>query len=75
MNRAPKKDSHHFLEQDEECKVIYKADADNIFMQIADLLNCNLDFIERPDAELTFLYEKEIDFQTAGSKQNYFTKS
>jgi len=42
-------------------------------MQIADLLNCNLDFIERPDAELT-LYEKEIDFQTAGSKQNYFTK-
>ena len=67
------KESHHFLENDEECKVIYQADADIIFMKIAELLNCNLDFIERPDVELT-LYEKEINFQTAGNKQNYFTK-
>ncbi|WP_252151965.1 hypothetical protein [Acinetobacter sp. ANC 4216] len=67
------KSSHQFLESDEECKVIYKADADNIFMQIADLLNCNLDFIESPNVELA-LYEREINFQTAGTKQNYFTK-
>ena len=53
------KESHHFLENDEECKVIYQADADIIFMKIAELLNCNLDFIERPDVELT-LYEKEL---------------
>lgn len=67
------KESHHFLENDEECKVIYRADADNIFMQIADSLKCNLDFIESPNVELA-LYEREINFQTAGSKQNYFTK-
>ena len=67
------KESHHFLEHDEECKVIYRADADNIFMQIADSLNCNLDFIENPNVELA-LYEREINFQTAGTKQNYFTK-
>lgn len=71
--RVLQKSSHQFLESDEECKVIYKADADNIFMQIADLLNCNLDFIESPDVELA-LYEREINFQTAGTKQNYFTK-
>lgn len=67
------KKSHQFLENDEECKVIYQADADNIFMQIADSLKCNLDFIESPNVELA-LYEREINFQTAGSKQNYFTK-
>jgi hypothetical protein len=72
-NQVLQKESHHFLENDEECKVIYSCDADETFMEIAELLNCNLDFIERPDVELA-LYEKEINFQTAGGKQNYFTK-
>lgn len=67
------KDTHHFLENDEECKVIYNCDADRSFMEIAELLDCSLDFIERPDVELS-LYEREINFQTAGGKQNHFTK-
>ncbi|MHA3116232.1 SIR2 family protein [Acinetobacter sp. ANC 4635] len=72
-NQVLPKESHQFLEHDEECKIIYGCDADTAFMNIADLLNCSLDFIERPDIELQ-LYEREINFQTAGSKQNYFTK-
>ena len=67
------KESHQFLENDEECKVIYGCDADKSFMQIADILECSLDFIEKPDVELS-LYEREINFQTAANKQDYFTK-
>lgn len=58
------KESHHFLEDDEECKVIYSSDADKSFMNIADLLECNLDFIERPEVELQN-YLNEINFDTA----------
>ncbi|MCM1959527.1 hypothetical protein NCZ17_09075 [Acinetobacter modestus] len=61
------KDSHHFLENDEECKVIYQCDADETFMNIADFLNCSLDFIEQPYSELE-LYTKEINFNTSKSK-------
>ncbi|ENV38021.1 hypothetical protein F959_00778 [Acinetobacter venetianus RAG-1 = CIP 110063] len=61
------KDSHHFLENDEECKVIYKCDADEAFMNISGLLNCSLDFIERPYTELE-LYTKEINFNTSPRK-------
>ncbi|MDP7902663.1 hypothetical protein QWI44_18605, partial [Acinetobacter pittii] len=46
------KESHHFLENDEECKVIYGCDADRTFIEIADALNCDLDFIEHPEKEL-----------------------
>lgn len=67
------KESHYFLERDEECKIIYECDADKVFMQIADILECSLDFIESPDVELS-LYEREINFQTAGNKQHYFTR-
>ncbi|WP_081031809.1 hypothetical protein, partial [Acinetobacter pittii] len=55
------KESHHFLENDEECKVIYGCDADRTFIEIADALNCDLDFIEHPEKELE-LYLKEINF-------------
>ncbi|MCH7384565.1 hypothetical protein MMP71_11980 [Acinetobacter dispersus] len=61
------KESHHFLENDEECKVIYKCDADETFMNISELLNCSLDFIERPYTELE-LYTKEINFITSPQK-------
>lgn len=56
------KESHHFLRSDEECKVIYQADADETFMEIAELLQCSLDFIERPEVELQN-YLDEINFQ------------
>lgn len=46
------RDSHHFLENDEECKAIYGCDADETFLKIAESLSCSLDFIERPYKEL-----------------------
>lgn len=61
------KESHHFLKNDEECKVIYRCDADETFMDIAEILNCSLDFIEQPYTELE-LYTKEINFNTSKSK-------
>lgn len=61
------KKSHHFLENDEECKVIYACDADETFMEIAELLQCSLDFIERPEVELQN-YLNEINFNTALTK-------
>ncbi|NNP72341.1 hypothetical protein A7P53_07670 [Acinetobacter defluvii] len=57
------KESHHFLENDEECKVIYGCDADETFMEVAENLRCSLDFIEYPDNELKN-YLKEIDFSS-----------
>ncbi|AWL30146.1 hypothetical protein DJ533_17050 [Acinetobacter defluvii] len=66
-NQVLQKDSHHFLESDEECKVIYGCDADETFMEIAELLSCSLDFIEQPYTELE-LYTKEINFNTSKSK-------
>jgi len=61
------KESHLFLRNDEECKVIYGCDADETFMDVAELLDCSLDFIEQPYTELE-LYTKEIDFNTSKSK-------
>lgn len=58
------KESHHFLENDEECKVVYECDADETFMAIADHLDCSLDFIEKPYKELE-IYLKEINFNSA----------
>lgn len=66
-NQILQKESHYFLENDEECKVIYGCDADETFMDIAELLNCSLDFIEQPYTELE-LYTKEINFNTSKSK-------
>ena len=40
------KESHHFLEADEECKVIHGCDADSTFIEIATNLECSLNFIE-----------------------------
>lgn len=65
------RESHHFLEKDEESKVIYSCDADETFMNITSLLDCSLDFIERPYKELE-LYKSEINFDTAyGSSARY----
>ena len=61
------KESHQFLENDEECKTIYSCDADETFMEIAENLKCSLDFIERPHTELE-LYTTEIDFSTSKLK-------
>lgn len=69
-NQVIQKDSHHFLENDEECKVIYECDADETFMEVADHLKCSLDFIEKPFTELE-LYSKEIDFNTSKAKGNH----
>jgi hypothetical protein len=65
------KESHHFLNRDEEIKVMYHADADETFMRIAELLNCSLDFIERPDKELE-LYLSEINFETSKKLHNRY---
>jgi hypothetical protein len=65
------KDTHQFLEQDEECKVIFGCDADETFLEIANLLDCSLDFIERPEKELE-RYLEAINFDTAKHKENFF---
>ena len=70
-NQVIQKSSHHFLESDEECKIIYKSDADETFMDIADLLECNLDFIENPEKELK-TYLDEINFTSAMDKKDAF---
>lgn len=72
-NQVLQKESHHFLENDEECKVIYGCDADETFMAIADHLDCSLDFIEKPEKELNE-YKKRINFDTAGKKENLYKK-
>lgn len=60
--------SHHFLENDEECKIICDCDADIVFMEIAKLLKCNLNFIEYPAIEFQ-QYNDFINFNTAQSKK------
>lgn len=65
------KESHQFLENDEECKVIYECDADETFMVVAEILNYSLDFIEQPEIELRN-YNNFIDFNTAGKKAKIF---
>lgn len=60
-NQVLQKESHHFLDNDEECKIINNCDADETFITIADLLDCDLDFIDHPEKELE-LYLKEINF-------------
>lgn len=79
-------ESHKFLENDEECKVIYDCDADDTFMEVAELLNCNLNFIEKPQStfqtyltEIKFeyltkikLHNKAQDFQSKISKHKSF---
>ncbi|UAB16554.1 hypothetical protein [Acinetobacter baumannii] len=68
------KGSHNFLEKDEEIKVIYRCDADETFMEIAENLKCSLDFIERPHKELE-LYLNEIKFNSLRKKgANYQIK-
>lgn len=61
------KESHQFLENDEECKTIYSCDADETFMEVAENLKCSLDFIERPHKELE-LYLSEINFNSLGKR-------
>lgn len=63
--------SHQFLEKDEECKVIHECDADETFMYISELLECNLDFIERPEIELK-RYLKEISFDMKSKKVGHY---
>lgn len=65
------RDSHHFLENDEECKVVYGCDADETFLKIAESLSCSLDFIERPYKELE-MYLNEINFETSKRRQHRF---
>ena len=66
--------SHQFLEKDEECKIITECDADETFMYLADQLDCKLDFIQQPHCQLE-LFEKSINFSTAGKKQDEFIKN
>lgn len=70
-NQVLQKESHQFLEHDEECKVIYDCDADETFMAIAEKLKCNLDFIEQPHKELE-MYLEEINFETATTSQHRY---
>lgn len=62
-NQVIQKESHHFLENDEECKVIYGCDADETFINITNLLRCSLNFLENPQ-ELQQCYLDEIKFDT-----------
>ncbi|MDD0801043.1 MULTISPECIES: hypothetical protein [Acinetobacter] len=71
-NQVLQKESHNFLENDEECKVIYECDADETFMNISYLLDCSLDFIERPHKELE-MYLEEIRFETSKNSQHRYT--
>lgn len=73
-NQVLQKESHHFLENDEECKVIYGSDADETFMEIAENLQCSLDFIEKPQIELK-RYKEEINFSTANDKSCYYSRN
>lgn len=57
------KESHHFLEADEECKVIHGCDADSTFIEIATNLECSLNFIENPKERFQ-LHLDEIKFNT-----------
>lgn len=73
-NQILQKESHHFLENDEESKVIYGCDADETFMEIAELLGCSLDFIESPEAELK-RYLNEINFYSAKYQRGIIYKN
>jgi hypothetical protein len=64
-------ESHHFLETDEECKVIYGCDADSTFLQITKELECPLSFIENPEERLQ-LYLDEIKFNTHQQLGNFY---
>lgn len=64
----------HILENDEESKVIYGCDADETFMEIAELLGCSLDFIESPEAELK-RYLNEINFYSAKYQRGIIYKN
>ncbi|RFS33951.1 MULTISPECIES: SIR2 family protein [Acinetobacter] len=65
------KESHQFLENDEECKVIYGCDADSIFLQINKDIECPLSFIEDPSERLQ-LYIDEIKFNTHQQLGNFY---
>jgi len=65
--------SHHFLENDEECKVIYGCDADSTFLQITTNLECSLNFIENPKA-LSQRYLDEIKFNTHQQLGDFYQK-
>lgn len=73
-NQVLQKESHEFLENDEECKVIFECDADETFMEIAEYLKCSLDFIEKPEQELK-TYLTEINFNSKSHRiTNYKQK-
>lgn len=63
--------SHHFLQKDEECKIITQCDADITFMEISAMLGCSLNFIEKPHIELE-QYLHEINFDSAKEKKDFF---
>ena len=71
-NQVLQRDSHHFLENDEECKVIYECDADETFMKLSSKLGCRLNFIERPHIELE-QYLQGINFDSAKDRKDFFT--
>ncbi|EPF6285153.1 hypothetical protein NRA63_13125 [Acinetobacter baumannii] len=64
--------THHFLTNDEECKVIYNCDADETFMKLSSELGCRLNFIEKPHIELE-KYLQEINFDSAKTNKDFFT--
>ncbi len=61
-NRVLQKDSHHFLENDEECKIIYRCDADETFLELLEVLDCSLNFIDKPEQEFN-THLDEIHFE------------
>ena len=72
-NKILEKDTHVFLKTDEQCKVIYNCDADKVLIEITNLLNCKLDFIEHPAKEF-LKYHDFIDFDTTHDKKNTYLK-
>ena len=70
-NHIPQTKKHIFLENDEECKVIYQCDADEIFMNIISNLGCKLEFIENPQTEFENFF-KNINFETAGGSSSRY---
>jgi hypothetical protein len=70
-NQVLQKETHRFLEKDEECKVIYGCDADDTFISIISSLECKLEFIENPQTEFENFF-KNINFDTAGGNSSRY---
>lgn len=73
-DKVLQKETHHFLENDEECKVIYGCDADETFVEILENLDCSLNFIDKPEQQFNS-YLKEINFEYDDSLKKVHEKA